>query len=113
MNAVTPNPQGAVEEQAVNGGELFLARLTGVAIIGCLVTSSPAAEPVPLPDGTRLETVDFNRHVAPLLGRLGCNGADCHGAFQGPSGFRLSLFGHDAAADYLAVTRDSTGSTLR
>jgi len=43
---------------------------------------------------------DFRRHVVPLMGRLGCNGRACHGAFQGQGGFRLSLFGYDFEADY-------------
>ena len=46
---------------------------------------------------------DFQRHVAPLLGRLGCNGRACHGSFQGQGGFRLSLFGYDFAADHQAL----------
>ncbi|MBW3600379.1 MAG: DUF1549 domain-containing protein, partial [Planctomycetes bacterium] len=42
---------------------------------------------------------DFQRHVVPLLGRLGCNGRACHGSFQGQGGFRLSMFGYDFAMD--------------
>jgi hypothetical protein len=43
---------------------------------------------------------DFQRHVVPLLGRLGCNGRACHGSFQGQGGFRLSMFGYDFAMDH-------------
>lgn len=46
------------------------------------------------------ETPDFQRHVVPLLGKLGCNGRACHGSFQGRGGFRLSLFGYDFTADH-------------
>ncbi len=46
---------------------------------------------------------DFQRHVVPLLGRLGCNGRACHGSFQGRGGFRLSLFGYDFQADHTAL----------
>lgn len=60
-----------------------------------------------LPDvRTRLEqdfTPDFQRHVIPLLGRLGCNGRSCHGSFQGRGGFRLSMFGYDFSADHTAL----------
>ena len=50
------------------------------------------------------ETVpDFQRHVIPLLGRLGCNGRTCHGSFQGQGGFRLSMFGYDFEADIEAL----------
>jgi hypothetical protein len=51
------------------------------------------------------ETPDFQRHVMPLLGRLGCNGRACHGSFQGKGGFRLSLFGFDLPQDHQALTR--------
>jgi hypothetical protein len=47
---------------------------------------------------------DFQKHVVPLLGRLGCNSASCHGSFQGQGGFQLSLFGFDFRADHAAVT---------
>jgi len=47
---------------------------------------------------------DFQKHVVPLLGRLGCNAANCHGSFQGQGGFQLSLFGFDFRADHAAVT---------
>jgi hypothetical protein len=49
------------------------------------------------------EEPSFQRHVVPLLGRLGCNGRACHGSFQGRGGFRLSLFGYDFKADHTAL----------
>lgn len=50
------------------------------------------------------ETPDFQKHVMPLLGKLGCNGRACHGSFQGRGGFRLSLFGYDFEADHAELT---------
>ncbi|MEZ6131758.1 MAG: DUF1553 domain-containing protein [Planctomycetaceae bacterium] len=47
---------------------------------------------------------DFQRHIVPLLGRLGCNGRICHGSFQGQGGFSLSMFGYDFDADLTALT---------
>ncbi|MFP6602146.1 MAG: DUF1549 domain-containing protein, partial [Pirellulaceae bacterium] len=49
------------------------------------------------------EAPSFQRHVVPLLSRLGCNGRACHGSFQGRGGFRLSLFGYDFASDHAAL----------
>ena len=49
---------------------------------------------------THNETPDFQKHVTPLLGKLGCNGRACHGSFQGRGGFRLSLFGYDFKTDH-------------
>ena len=47
---------------------------------------------------------DFQRHISPLLGRLGCNSAKCHGSFQGQGDLQLSLFGFNFALDHHALT---------
>ena len=52
---------------------------------------------------------DFQKHVVPLLGRLGCNGRACHGSFQGRGGFQLSLFGYDFKGDHKALMDENTG----
>ena len=62
-----------------------------------------------LPDGSVLPAVEFDRHVASLFGRLGCNAGSCHGSFQGRGGLNLSLFGHDPARDFQALTRGAQG----
>ena len=49
------------------------------------------------------ETPNIQKHVIPLLSRLGCNGRSCHGSFQGRGGFLLSLFGYDFKADHAAI----------
>jgi len=54
-------------------------------------------------------TPDFQRHVMPLLGNLGCNGRACHGSFQGQGGFSLSMFGYDFDADLKELTEADTG----
>jgi hypothetical protein len=79
-----------------------------LALIPALVLfSSRADAAVELPDGTKLEKVDFERHIMGLLGRTGCNGGGCHGSFQGKGGFRLSLFGYEPDKDFIAITRDN------
>lgn len=55
------------------------------------------------------EVPDFQRHVSPLIGRLGCNGRACHGSFQGQGGFQLSLFGYDFEADHKALLEEGSG----
>lgn len=55
--------------------------------------------------GNGEEVPDFQQHVLPLMGRLGCNGRACHGSFQGQGGFRLSLFGYDFKTDHEAMTK--------
>lgn len=42
----------------------------------------------------------FQKHVLPLLSKVGCSGRACHGSFQGQGGFRLSLFGYDFKQDH-------------
>jgi hypothetical protein len=65
-------------------------------------------------DADTAELPDFQKHVVPLLGRLGCNGRNCHGSFQGRGGFRLSLFGYDFKMDHAALTaRSSNGKGPR
>lgn len=56
-------------------------------------------------NGSTTEEPSFQRHLLPLMGRLGCNGRACHGSFQGQGGFRLSLFGYDFKADHDALTQ--------
>src|SRR5262245_16026894 len=81
-----------------------------LVVSGMLIVSAPlrAADVLP-PVSQRFaaadvkETPSFQRHVVPLMGRLGCNGRACHGSFQGQGGFRLSLFGYDFQADHQAL----------
>ena len=58
------------------------------------------------------ETPDFQRHVVPMLGKLGCNGRACHGSFQGQGGFSLSLFGYDFATDHLSMLDEDAGRVV-
>ena len=68
-----------------------------------------ASERFAASDGT--ETPDFQKHVVPLLGRLGCNGRSCHGSFQGSGGLRLSLFGYDFRMDHQGLTSRSSSAS--
>ncbi|MCA9115858.1 MAG: DUF1553 domain-containing protein [Planctomycetaceae bacterium] len=58
-------------------------------------------------DGQR--SVDFATQIMPLLSRLGCNSGGCHGKASGQNGFKLSLFGFDAAFDYDAIVSEARG----
>ena len=93
-------------------GRSPLSMFAVVLLVGCLapVQAGEAVRPVSerfaAPDVR--EVPDFQKHVIPLLGRLGCNSAKCHGSFQGQGGFRLSLFGFDFASDHAALTAEAT-----
>lgn len=55
------------------------------------------------------QTPDFAADVLPTLTKAGCNTGACHGAATGQGGFRLSLLGYDAEADYDAIVRELGG----
>src|SRR5829696_9101064 len=78
-----------------------LALLAFATPVAAADVAPPASERF---KGAAAGTPNFQRHVVPLLGRLGCNGRACHGSFQGAGGFRLSMFGYDFAADHAALT---------
>lgn len=73
-----------------------------------LVVSSPTIE-ARFAKANVDEVPNFQKHVMPLLGRLGCNGRACHGSFQGRGDFRLSLFGYDFSGDHEALLAEDTG----
>lgn len=54
----------------------------------------------------------FRNDVQPVLAKLGCSTGACHGALAGKGGFKLSLRGYDAMADFLAITRDARGRRI-
>ena len=88
-----------------------LFRFLSVSVVAVLLASLPTLQAddsqQPVTERFAQKNVDevpsFQRHVVPMLGRLGCNGRACHGSFQGRGGFRLSLFGYDFQADHHAL----------
>ena len=93
-------------------------------ILMALVSAASCSDAADTPDGIPsvhqrfadsqvTETPDFQKHVVPLLGRLGCNGRACHGSFQGRGGLRLSLFGYDFRMDHETLTSKSGSSGPR
>lgn len=91
-----------------------LVSLFSLAAIAAVAGNAAASEGDP---EKSIVEVDFDRHVASLFGRLGCNAASCHGSFQGKGGFRLSLFGQSPEYDFAAVDdgridRDSPEESL-
>ena len=86
----------------VRGASLFLLLALGASALGAQWVA-PAN--VRFADGDTSEAPDFQKHVIPLLSRVGCNGRECHGSFQGQGGFQLSLFGYDFQADHQALMK--------
>ena len=61
------------------------------------------ADPVP---------VSFEHEVLPVLTKFRCNSGGCHGKAEGQAGFKLSLFGFDADADFDAVVLAGRGRRM-
>ncbi|MCI0628381.1 MAG: DUF1549 and DUF1553 domain-containing protein [Acidobacteria bacterium] len=70
------------------------------------------AESVIVVQPKRTAQISFVSDVAPIFSKFGCNNTNCHGAKNGQSGFKLSLFGYDPEADYRAVVQDSDGRRI-
>jgi hypothetical protein len=73
--------------------------LLAISLAACLSTAARAQQP------------EFGRHITPILYQLGCSAGQCHGAFSGKGGFRLSLFAGNNHADYLNI-RGALGRRL-
>jgi hypothetical protein len=55
------------------------------------------------------ELPDFETDIIPILTKAGCNSGSCHGAAIGRGGFKLSLLGYEAAADYDRLVNEFEG----
>jgi hypothetical protein len=82
-----------------------------LAVSGLVLARRDAAAEGPA-GGPKNNSVDFVNHVMPLLNKLGCNQAKCHGSLQGKGGFQLSMFGANPADDYSALTRAAVGRRI-
>jgi len=51
--------------------------------------------------------VSFQHEVIPILTKARCNSGGCHGKAEGQNGFKLSIFGYDAAADHVSLILES------
>ncbi len=86
--------------------------MTGPFVLGLLIVlwgargAALAADPL-APVSARFAkpgvAPSYQKHVLPLLSKVGCSGRACHGSFQGQGGFRLSLFGYDFRQDHEAL----------
>ena len=56
--------------------------------------------------------INFTNQIVPIFTKLSCNSGGCHGKASGQNGFKLSLFGFDAAFDQEAITREARGRRL-
>ena len=132
LNSPEATDQLLVFEAGADGPERDVSREARYRVrTAGIVEISPAGRIMPLQDGeteimvtvgereiivpvivrgiTHAEPVSFRHDVIPILSKAGCNSGGCHGKAGGQNGFKLSVFGYDAAADFDAIVRDSHG----
>jgi len=80
----------------------FQSLLAAVLLAGAPAIAAPAKTAPP-------RAFNFENDISPLLTRHGCNASQCHGKAEGQNGFKLSVFGYDALADWRAFTAESKG----
>ena len=56
--------------------------------------------------------ISFRREIIPILTKAGCNSGGCHGKAEGQNGFRLSIFGYDAQADFESLVLEGRGRRI-
>ncbi|HUQ92212.1 MAG TPA: DUF1549 domain-containing protein, partial [Bryobacteraceae bacterium] len=78
--------------------------VTSVLIRSCVIAFSLGAGLLPAQPAP-----SFRNDIQPVLTKLGCNSGACHGSQYGKGGFKLSLLGFDAEADYEAIVKDLKG----
>jgi hypothetical protein len=61
---------------------------------------------------SKTAAASFVNQVRPILSKLGCNSAECHGARTGKGSLRLSLFGGEPDADFEALTKAAGGRRI-
>ncbi len=84
--------------------------LNALLLVGAFPQAAPAA--AELAPSTPQREISFRHDVMPVFFRAGCNAGGCHGAAAGKDGFRLSLFGYDAAGDYFRLTQQMLGRRI-
>ncbi|MSR30092.1 MAG: DUF1553 domain-containing protein [Gemmataceae bacterium] len=98
---------------------------------GKLVRATPSGKVVPLANGSTQVEIQYGTHkltvpvataycdvelpinfanqIVPILTKLSCNSGGCHGKASGQNGFKLSLLGFDAEADYQSLVEEARG----
>ncbi|MCE9528641.1 MAG: S-layer protein, partial [Planctomycetales bacterium] len=80
----------------------FAVRASVCGLLLALAAPARGAEPA----------IDFRNDIEPILSRHGCNAGGCHGKASGQNGFKLSLFGFDAAFDYDEIVKRARGRRI-
>lgn len=98
---------------SVNSSGMLVAGRDGSAILRVTVGNASHEVPVTVSGVVENPSVEFDRQVAPILSKLGCNMGACHASQHGKGGFKLSVFGFEPSADHVAIVRDRLGRRVQ
>lgn len=94
----------------VNSSGMVLPRAGGIATITATSTTGLKAQVrVRVANLKTEKTVNFERHIQPILTRFSCNSGGCHGKAGGQKGFALSLLGFETRDDYERLVCEGRG----
>lgn len=93
----------------VDAAGMLAAVGDGTANLRVTVGDESHEVPVTVSGVIESPSVDFDRQVAPILSKLGCNMGACHASQHGKGGFKLSVFGFEPDDDRTAIVRDRLG----
>ncbi|MCA9142916.1 MAG: DUF1553 domain-containing protein [Planctomycetales bacterium] len=93
----------------VDATGMLVAVGDGTASLRVTVGDKSHDVPVTVSGVVENPSIDFDRQVAPILSKLGCNMGACHASQHGKGGFKLSVFGFEPGDDHAAIVRDRLG----
>jgi hypothetical protein len=94
---------------AVDAAGMVTPRAEGKTEICVRHGSASLRIPVEVTGLARPRPISFDQEIIPILTKASCNSGGCHGKAEGQNGFKLSVFGHDARADYQALLMEARG----
>lgn len=97
---------------AVDATGLVSPRAEGTTVIAVEYQNEKAQVTVEVKGLKEPAPISFAKQVMPILTKSGCNAGGCHGKAEGQAGFKLSVFGFDAEADYQAIVMEGRGRRI-
>jgi hypothetical protein len=93
-------------------GNVIRGLAEGTSTIRVEADGKSATIAVQVTNSARPREFHFENDIEPLFGRFGCNSSGCHGKAEGQNGFKLSVFGFDPIADYVALVKEARGRRI-
>lgn len=94
---------------SIDSSGLILPRSNGETEIVIRHEGQQQRIPIEVTDMLAPVPVSFRREVIPVLTKARCNSGGCHGKAEGQNGFKLSVFGFNAAEDHAAIVLEGRG----